>query len=393
MGLLRNILIRSDKKCLYKFVVNMGIKGSISFARFQKRQKKGEFFPAFNFISVTDDCNLNCQGCWVMGKEKNSRLKPEQVDRIIYDTKKMGSYFFGILGGEPLLYKPLPEIFKKHSDCYFQLFTNGTLITPEVAETLRDCANVTPLISFEGDEVVADIRRGGKNVFQSANAAIDNCISAGLITGVAISVCKSNLKMAMSPEFIQSLIDKGVAYLWYYIYRPVGERPNYELALSSDEIRQLRQHMVDARMEYSIAIIDTYWDADGNGMCPAAEGLSHHINASGFVEPCPVIQFAADHVDEKPLDRLYAEYGFLSDFRTQIQQKTKGCVVMEDPKWLADFVQKHEAKNTSGRKGELDRLRFAPETTSHGSCEVIPEKSRIYRFAKRRAFFGLGAYG
>ena len=113
----------------------------------------------------------------------------------------------------------------------------------------------------------------------------------------------------------------------------------YELALSSDEIRQLRQHMVDARMKYSIAIIDTYWDADGNGMCPAAEGLSHHINASGYVEPCPIIQFAADHVDEKSLDRLYAESGFLGDFRTQIQQKTKGCVVMEDPRWLAEFVQ------------------------------------------------------
>lgn len=393
MGLLKNIVVQTDKRCLYKFVVNMGIKGSMSFARFQKRQKKGEFFPAFNFISITDDCNLNCQGCWVMGKEKNSRLKPEQLNRIIDETKKVGSYFFGILGGEPLLYKPLPEIFRKHSDCYFQLFTNGTLITPEVAETLRQCANVTPLISFEGDEEVADIRRGGKDVFQSASKAIENCTKAGLVTGVAISVCKSNLKMAMSPEFINSLIEKGVAYLWYYIYRPVGQTPVYELALSKDEIRELRQHMVDARMKYSIAIIDTYWDADGNGMCPAAEGLSHHINASGDVEPCPIIQFAADNIEDKSLDRLYAESEFLSDFRTQIHQKTKGCVVMEDPQWLAGFVRKHDAKNTSGRKGELERLQLAPETFSHGSCDVIPEKSRIYRFAKRRAFFGLGAYG
>jgi MoaA/NifB/PqqE/SkfB family radical SAM enzyme len=371
----------------------MGIKGSMSFARFQKRQKKGDFFPAFNFISITDDCNLNCQGCWVMGKEKKSRLNPEQLNRIIDETKKAGSYFFGILGGEPLLYKPLPEIFKKHSDCYFQLFTNGTLLTPEVAETLRQCANVTPLISFEGDEEVADIRRGGKNVYQSANQAIENCTKAGLVTGVAISVCKSNLKMAMSPEFITSLINKGVAYLWYYIFRPVGPNPEYQLALSQDEIRELRQHMVDARMKYSIAIIDTYWDADGIAMCPAAAGLSHHINASGFVEPCPIIQFAAENIADKPLDRLYAESEFLSDFRSQIQQKTKGCVVMEDPKWLAAFVEKHQAQNTSGRRNELENLRLAPETFSHGSCEVIPEKSRIYRFAKRRAFFGLGAYG
>jgi MoaA/NifB/PqqE/SkfB family radical SAM enzyme len=328
-----------------------------------------------------------------MGKEKNSRMQPEQLNRIITETKQAGSYFFGILGGEPLLYKPLPEIFKKHSDCYFQLFTNGTLLTPEMAETLRQCANVTPLISFEGDENVADVRRGGKNVHQSASQAIENATKAGLITGVAISVCKSNLAMAMSPGFINGLIGKGVAYLWYYIYRPVGPNPNYELALSPEEIRQLRQHMVDARLKYSIAIIDTYWNADGVGMCPAAEGLSHHINASGYVEPCPIIQFAKENIEDKPLGQLYAESSFLGDFRSSIQQKTKGCVVMEDPRWLAEFVQKHEAKNTSGRKDELYRLATAPETFSHSSCEVIPEKSRIYRFAKKRAFFGLGAYG
>ena len=371
----------------------MGIKGSLSFARFQKRQKKGEFFPAFNFISVTDDCNLQCQGCWVVGKEKNNRLKPEQVDSIVDQTKKAGSYFFGILGGEPLLYKPLPEIFKKHSDCYFQLFTNGTLITPAVAEMLRQSANVTPLISFEGDEQVADIRRGGKNVFQSANQAIENCTKAGLVTGVAISVCKSNLQMAMSAEFIQSLIDRGVAYLWYYIYRPVGPNPEYQLTLDRDEIRQLRQHMVDARLKYSIAIIDTYWDADGKGICPAASGLSHHINASGYIEPCPVIQFAADHIDQKPLTELYAKSSFLGDFRSQILKKTNGCVVMEDPQWLANFVKMQNATNTSGRTGEAERLEGAPKIVSHGSCEIIREKSWIYRFAKRRAFFGLGAYG
>jgi hypothetical protein len=113
----------------------------------------------------------------------------------------------------------------------------------------------------------------------------------------------------------------------------------------------------------------------------------------GYVEPCPIIQFAADHVDEKPLNELYAQSTFLEDFRNKIQHKTNGCVVMEDPQWLSDFVQLHQAKDTSGRKGEAQRLTTAPQIVSHGSCDVIREKSWIYRFAKRRAFFGLGAYG
>ncbi len=391
--MIKRILKNTDKKCLYKFVYNMGIKGTLSFGRFQKRLKKGEFFPAFHFISVTDDCNLNCQGCWVTGKKKNARMSPELLDRIISETKAKGSYFFGILGGEPLMYKPLFEVLKKHSDCYFQMFTNGTLLTPEVAEELRKMANVSPLISFEGDEIIADVRRRGKDVYRRTTEAVENATRAGLITGVAMSVCKSNLELALSADFINSLIQKNVAYLWYYIYRPVGADSTVELALSKEEIQKLRQFMVDARSQFDLVIIDAYWDENGNGLCPAASGLSHHINASGYIEPCPVIQFATDRVDKRPLTEIYRESVFLKALKQEIPKKTSGCVIMEDPQWLVEMVEKHGATDTSGRGNEAERLRTMPTVSSHGSGVPVPEKGWIYRFAKKRAFFGLGAYG
>ncbi len=387
------LLFKTDKKCLYKFIFNMGIKGALSFNRFQKRLKRGEYFPAFHFISVTDDCNLRCQGCWVTGKSENQTLEPSRVDNIISQVKANGSYFFGILGGEPLMYPALFDIFRKHPDCYFQLFTNGTLLSPKVAEELRQCANVTPLISFEGSEDVADIRRGGKNVFSRTSVAIDNAVEAGLITGVAMSVCKSNLDLALSVDFIDYLVKKGVIYLWYYIYRPVGENPMIELALDKAEIIQLREFMVNARGKFDIAIIDAYWDENGNGLCPAASGLSHHINAGGYIEPCPVIQFSTDRVDENLLSDIYSTSKFLGEFRKEIPLKTSGCVVMEDPGWLADYAERHGATDTTGRGNELKRLRTMKAVPGHGSCPPIAEKNWWYRFAKKRAFFGLGAYG
>lgn len=388
------VIRNTDPRCLRKFIVNMGMKGLSGFMRYQRRMKRGDFFPAFHFISVTDHCNLSCQGCWVTGKKQNHQLPVEEVDRIITETKQMKSYFFGILGGEPLLYKPLFEIFRKHSDCYFQLFTNGTLLTPSVAEELRQCGNVTPLISFEGNEEVADIRRGGTNVFQRTQQAIDHATQAGLITGVAISVCKSNLEMATSDEFIQSVINKKVAYLWYYIYRPVGENAMVSLALEEGDILRLRKHLIDIRSRYSsIAIIDTYWDADGKPFCPAAKGLSHHINASGFIEPCPVVQFSTDSIENNNLKDLYRNSVFLNDFRTTIPLLSKGCPVMDNPRGLTGFIDAHKAKDSSGRDNEHERISSMPAVSSHGSCPVIPEKRWIYRFAKRRAFFGLGAYG
>lgn len=392
MSIIRNVL-KSDRRCLWKFAYNMGWKGLAGFNKFQKRKMRGENFPAFQFISVTDDCNLACQGCWVTKGEKSTSLDLPALNKIITDSKQHGSYFFGILGGEPLMYSELMNLFRAHPDCYFQLFTNGTLLNEKVAADLKKVANVTPLISLEGNEEVADIRRGSNRVFQRTVNAIETATRYGLITGVAISVCKSNIEMALSDEFIEMLHSRGVIYLWYYIYRPTGENPHYELALTEEEILRLRRFLVDGRTKYPIVLIDSYWGADGEPFCPAAEGLSHHINPDGNIEPCPVIQFSCDNVRNGDLKDIYEKSSFIRDFRSDINQKTRGCILMENPQWLAKFADDHQAKNTSNRPDLLNQLTNGCAICSHGSCPKIPEKNWIYRMAKKRAFFGLGAYG
>jgi len=385
--------ISADRKCRRKFLVNMGWKGFLGFRKYRRRLKNGFLFPAFQFISITYDCNLRCQGCWVTADGTPDYMPLEKINSVIEAGKRHGSYFNGILGGEPLMHPDLMEIFRAHPDCYFQLFTNGTMLTRQTASELRSLGNITPLISFEGDEVVADTRRGGHNIFNRTMEAIRNAVSEKLITGVAVSVCKSNIDMALSDEFVNMLHDMGVLYLWYYIYRPAGSNPSYELALDQDEICRLREFLVEGRNRFPMVLIDSYWSADGKPFCPAADGLSHHINAAGYIEPCPVLQIAADKINTGDTRLSYDGSEFLRDFREQIHRKTNGCVLMEDPAWVKAFSEKHHAMNTSNRPEYTDALGRAPQLPSHGSCPVLPEKNFFYRFAKRTAFFGMGAYG
>lgn len=391
MSIYRNF-IRADKKCRHKFLFNMGWKGFTGFMKFRSRSKAGKIFPAFQFISVTSDCNLRCQGCWVETGAKEY-MKLDDIHRIINAGKKQGSFFYGILGGEPLLYKQLPEIFHSHPDSYFQLFTNGTLFTKSIASRLREAGNVTPLISLEGDEIIADVRRGGHSVYNRTIDAIKTSVGEGLITGVAISVCKSNIEMALSDEFVNKMHDLGVLYIWYYIYRPAGSKPNYDLTLNLDEITRLRKFLVEGRTKFPVILIDSYWRANGEPFCPAADGLSHHINPAGYIEPCPVVQLARENISAEDLVMNYENSAFLKDFKYEINRKTQGCVLMEDPAWLKSFAEKHEVINSSNRPGYLDSLIEAPSVVSHGSSPVIPEKSILYRFVKKFAFFGMGAYG
>ena len=386
-------LLRANRKCLSAFCTNLVWKGNKTFSKFNKHKKNGSSFPAFQFISLTNKCNLECQGCWVYQDGDAKHIELGVVQKIISESNAAGSWFFGLLGGEPLLYPHLIDVLRQNKRSYFQLFTNGILLNDSTADDLRKCANVTPLISFEGDETIADIRRGGRGVYRRTIDAIKTSVAHGLITGVAVSVCKSNIDMALSPAFVSMLHDLGVVYLWYYIYRPSGKQPCYELALSAGEIEKLRRFLVEGRTHYPMVLIDSYWDADGNPFCPAAEGLSHHINPYGQIEPCPVIQYSCGNAGGQDLKLSYEQSGFLRDLKEGIKKQTRGCILMENPGWLAGLAGEHKVPNSSGRPGMEEDLRRGHCVCSHGSCPVIPETSFFYRFAKRRAFFGLGAYG
>lgn len=182
----------ANARCVWKFAWNFGFKGFLSVEKFKRRIKRGEYFPPFLYLSILNTCNLRCQGCWVDVESKDA-IDLAALNRTILDAKKHGNAFFGILGGEPFMHPQLLDLFDAHPDCYFQVFTNGQLITEKAAARMLAAGNVTPLISIEGREIVSDERRGKKDVYARTLRGLDNCIKAGLLTGVATSVCRTNI--------------------------------------------------------------------------------------------------------------------------------------------------------------------------------------------------------
>jgi len=89
---------------------------------------------------------------------------------------------------------------------------------------------------------------------------LDNCLAAGLLTGVATSVCQSNIEELLTEEWLGELIKRGVHYTWYHTYRPVGPKPNFDLALRPDQLVRVRKFVTEMRAKMPIAIIDAYYD-------------------------------------------------------------------------------------------------------------------------------------
>ncbi|MEY2600110.1 MAG: hypothetical protein RLZZ142_2369 [Verrucomicrobiota bacterium] len=388
------ILSTTDPRCLWKFVWNFGAKTLWSVERFKARVRRGEYFPAFLYISILNTCNLRCQGCWVDVEAERSQLDVDAVARLITEAKTQGNRFFGLLGGEPFLHPGLFEILERFPECYFQIFTNGQCITPKVAARLRAVGNATPLISIEGREVVSNERRGNVEVFARTLRGLEACVEAGLLTGVATSVCQTNIGELLTEEWLRELIRRGVHYAWFHTYRPVGPKMNPQLALRPEQLTQVRRFIVEMRAKVPIGIVDAYYGHDGGALCPMASGISHHISPYGQVEPCPIIQFAKEEIrDERGIVATLRDSAFLRDFRELTASATRGCVVLERPDLVKELVVRHGAKDTTVRGTAMAELEaMQPRFSQWLPGAEIPEKHWMYKVAKRFWFSDFGAY-
>jgi MoaA/NifB/PqqE/SkfB family radical SAM enzyme len=391
--LAKRLLLETDKRLLWKLVWSAGFKGMRSIQKHKRRLRRGEFFPPFIYISPINSCNLRCQGCWVDVSAKQSTISLEALDRILQESKALGNSFFGILGGEPLMHPDLLEILRRHPDCYFQIFTNGHLITDEVAAQLREVGNASPLISVEGNEIISDQRRGRPDVWDRTMAGLQNCVKHKLITGVCTSLCQTNLDL-LTESWLDRLIELGVLYAWFHIYRAVGPQACPELSLQPDQQRRAREFVVEMRAKKPIIIVDAYHDGLGSALCPAAIGFTHHIGPWGDVEPCPVIQLAKESIHgEQSLAETFANSAFLRDFRETAASYTRGCILLERPDLLRELAARHDARDTTARGTVLAELEAMHARSSQYNPGLeIPEKSWAYRLAKRLCFHDYGAY-
>jgi len=387
------ILRTTDLRLLWKFGWNFGVKGLLSVEKFKRRVKRGEYFPPFLYLSILNSCNLRCQGCWVDVEEKDA-IDLETLNRTITDAKRHGNAFFGILGGEPFMHPGLLDLLAAHPDCYFQVFTNGQFITEKIARRLRAIGNTTPLISIEGRELSSDERRGKKEVYNRTLRGLDHCLREKLLTGVATSLCQSNIDELLTEAWLRELIARGVHYVWYHTYRPVGPKPNFQLALRPEQLVRVRRFVTEMRAKMPIAMVDAYYDHRGQALCPMSTGISHHVGPRGDIEPCPIIQFAVETIrDPRGLYATMTGSGFLRDFRELSARHTRGCVVLERPDLVKELVSKHGARDTTARGTALAELdAMTPRFSQWLPGEEIPEKHWMYRIAKRYWFNDFNAY-
>lgn len=114
-------------------------------------------------LNVTDQCNFRCRMCFCnwdskfMTKEIADKAIELAMSRKDPNLDKITVTFFG---GEPMLNFPLIKyVIDKYKDkCGYSMTTNGSLLTPEILDYLKE-NNCNILFSIDGDKETQDYNR------------------------------------------------------------------------------------------------------------------------------------------------------------------------------------------------------------------------------------------
>jgi MoaA/NifB/PqqE/SkfB family radical SAM enzyme len=285
------------KKIISNFIVNQLLVGTNRRKAFEA--EKGFYPPDAMILSPTMRCNLNCYGCY-SGSYPQDDLPFEVIDRVVGECKEMGIHLVLMTGGEPFLRKDLFDLFEKHENTIFQIYTNGTLIDEKMVERFVALGNVVPAISLEGLEEETDKRRG-KGQFARVSRVMDWLKEAGIFFAVSTTQTSKNTDVLTSDEFVDFLIEKGCILLWNFHYIPIGRAPDLGLMTTPEQRNRIRERFAYFRATKPILMVDFWNDGCLTQGCIAGGRKYFHVNARGDVEPCVFCHFASDNVKEKSL--------------------------------------------------------------------------------------------
>ncbi len=278
----------------------------ISKIRNNYKKRYGVSSPTLVTISPTKRCNLKCTGCYATSEVKaRNKLDWDYLVKVMQETHNdIGIRFYVISGGEPLLYEDkghtILDLVDMYPDSYFLMYTNGTLITTNIARRMAKLGNITPAISIEGMKAETDKRRG-LGIFDKVLLAMQNLMAAGVPYGVSVTATKNNAKLLSKDKFYDYCFKElRVSYMWIFQYMPIGREITMDLMLTPKQRVELFKEWKKVVTEKNYFVAD-FWNSgmlsDGCISCGRPGGY-FYIDWDGKIMPCVFVPYYKETIYE-----------------------------------------------------------------------------------------------
>lgn len=284
-------------------------------------------------LELSRECNLRCVYCYASsGKKLSNELTRAEIDDALEQAIALGAQRIIVIGGgEPLLYPGVMQIMGslREREVAVDLFTNGTLITPQVARELF-AMGVSPVVKLNSlREQVQDELAAVPGTFRAIQEGLKNLTEAGYPRedaplGVETIVCRQNID-ELPGMWVWARERNLVPYFEMITFQGRAKK-QLNLNVSSDELLALfRQLSLIDRERYGL-----HWEPHPP---IAALSCNRHeysctLNAQGYVQPCVGVDLYVGNIRHAPLAEILATSPVMEtmrDLRRNIKGACRSC--------------------------------------------------------------------
>ncbi len=319
--------------------------------------------PSHAQIGLTNACPMNCMFCYSKNRS-GVLLNTAEIMQLIQDLKKMGVFWLGFTGGEPLMNKDIVEIIKSvGDDCAVKLFTTGFNLTEQLAAELKEAGLLYVSISLDHwDEEEHDRARGYEGAFRTALRAIDIFKSIGIHVSVSTVISREMLQGNQVREFLKFLISLGIHEAWLSEAKPTVEAMwNKASVITEEERLSLVRLQDEYNKEGKITVnyLGHFEGAEHFG-CNAGNKMVY-IDAFGEVSPCVFMPMTFGNIRDKSVQDIF------SDMKAHFPSEGC-CFINKNYELLKKYYKGHAPISKEDTLELMKEVRFSP----------LSEFSRLY---------------
>jgi len=247
--------------------------------------------PLAAMLELTNHCNLWCRHCYVTDRPPTGELTLDEFRDILAQLAEMGTLFLTLSGGEALVHPHFFEIatYARKKEFSLVLFTNGTLISPAVADRLRElCLERVELSILGGQASTHDGITGTPGSFDRAVRGARLLCERGVKVQLKTTWMRENI---LESAQIFALVDElGASFRgsMLVVHRRDGSAETTKLTASAEQLRQVVRRGSDQIPAEAVPPVPTpLTEEQKRSMIPCGAGQnSVCIDSYGSVHPC-----------------------------------------------------------------------------------------------------------
>lgn len=300
-------------------------------------QLKSKRYPLSGIFELTDRCNLRCVHCYINQPAgslpaKQIELSTAQICQILDTISSAGCLFLILTGGEVFLRPDFPEIYRHTLQVGIlpTIFTNGTMITPELADLLASAPPQAVDITLYG------ATRETYEAITQQPGSFDRCINTiTMLHERDVNVTLKAMLLTVNKhelEAMQIFADElGIKFRYDGTIWPRldGNEDPYHYRISTEEMFEIDRADKERYAEWqrracefsNIAIRNEFVFSCGAGV------RSFHIDSLGNLCACTMLRHPSYNLMEVPFDEAWMKLGELRTLKRQKQTACEACLV------------------------------------------------------------------